>query len=121
MSIGNYCFSGDFIYSGKNEVFDNPFVAVGFNPKNKLLTGYVRGLRTAPGRTDSCEFIFEGTIENNGASKITISEVDHVATSGLKLVTANVGRANFFSINGQKKVSFDNKANFFQHQRSEKS
>lgn len=110
MGIGSHCFSVNVIYSGKNEIFDNPFIVVGFNPKNKLLTGYMHGIRTAPGRTDSCKFFFDGTIENNESGNITISEIDYVAASGLKLTAVKTGRAIFSNVNGQRKMRFDNKA-----------
>lgn len=46
--------------SSRNEIFENPFVVVGFNPKTNILTGYVVALRTTPGKTDECKFIFMG-------------------------------------------------------------
>ena len=46
--------------SAANEVFNNPFVAVGINPATGVVTGYVSALYTAPGRTEVCKFVFGG-------------------------------------------------------------
>jgi hypothetical protein len=46
--------------SGRTGLEDNPFIAYGVNPKTQLVTGYLIGLRTAPGRTNECRLIFFG-------------------------------------------------------------
>lgn len=46
-------------YSAKSEMSDNPFLAYGYNPKTKVITGYLAALRTAPGRTDDCKLVFK--------------------------------------------------------------
>jgi hypothetical protein len=53
--------------SGKNWISDNPFIAYGVNPKTNVITGYLIGLRTAPGRTDECRFVFAGNLKNRDA------------------------------------------------------
>ena len=63
------------IQSGRTEIFDNPFIATGFNPQTRALTGYVQGLRTAPGRTDACQFIFSGKVDKPGAVAVVIREI----------------------------------------------
>lgn len=50
----------DLKYSARTETWDNPFIAYGYNPKTKKITGYLAALRTAPGRTDECKLIFSG-------------------------------------------------------------
>ena len=50
----------DLRYSGRTEIWDNPFIAFGYNPATKITTGYLAALRTAPGRTDECKLIFSG-------------------------------------------------------------
>lgn len=45
-------------YSAKSDIWENPFLAYGYNPKTKVLTGYLAALRTAPGRTDECKLAF---------------------------------------------------------------
>lgn len=47
--------------SAQNEIFGNPFIVTGFNPQTNMLTGYVSALRTSPGRTDECKFVFAAT------------------------------------------------------------
>jgi len=61
--------------SGQNEIFDNPFIATGFNPQTRTLTGYVIGLRTEPGRTDECKFVFSGKVEKSGAMPLVLKSV----------------------------------------------
>ena len=52
--------------SGRTELWDNPFIAYGYNPKTKITTGYVAALRTAPGRTDECKLVFSGKVDKAG-------------------------------------------------------
>ena len=47
-------------YSGKNDIWENPFIAYGFNPKTNVVTGYLAALRISPGRTDECKLVFSG-------------------------------------------------------------
>lgn len=45
--------------SAKSDMWDNPFLAYGYNPNSKVVTGYLAALRTAPGRTDVCKLVFK--------------------------------------------------------------
>lgn len=50
-------------HSGRTEIWDNPFLAYGYNPKTRITTGYLAALRTAPGRTDECKLVFAESAE----------------------------------------------------------
>ena len=67
--------ASDIQKSGRTEIFDNPFIATGFNPQTRVLTGYVQGLRTEPGRTDACQFVFSGKVDKPESIAIVITEV----------------------------------------------
>lgn len=54
--------ANDLKHSGATELWDNPFIAFGYNPKTKITTGYLAALRTAPGRTDACKLIFSSDL-----------------------------------------------------------
>jgi len=45
--------------SARSDRWDNPFLAYGYNPTTKVLTGYLAVHRTAPGRTDQCRLVFK--------------------------------------------------------------
>jgi hypothetical protein len=57
-------------YSAKSDIWENPFLAYGYNPKTKLLTGYLAALRTAPGRTDECKLAFSRSIKTPNALSV---------------------------------------------------
>jgi len=44
--------------SGRNEIFQNPFIATGFDKTSNLLTGSISVLRTTPGEADECRILF---------------------------------------------------------------
>jgi hypothetical protein len=88
--------------SGKNEIFDNPFIAVGYNPATKLITGYVLGLRAAPGQTDACQLIFEGVAESKDSVEVSIRDADDLSVGKGKTAAARLGRA-IFSVKGGKR------------------
>lgn len=56
--------------STQNEIFENPFFMIGFDPNTNVITGYVSALRTAPRRTDECKFAFSGRVENKAAATV---------------------------------------------------
>jgi hypothetical protein len=64
-------------YSGKTEIWDNPFVAFGFNPKTNFLSGYVAALRTAPGRTDECKLVFAGNYNKSNILSVKYLNEDN--------------------------------------------
>lgn len=67
-------FGAEVFQSERSEIFDNPFIATGVDKKTNYLTGYLSGLRTAPGRTDECKFAFSGQIEKNNSAVIFIKD-----------------------------------------------
>lgn len=87
--------------SGKNEIFQNPFFAIGFNKSNNIVTGSISATRTAPGETNECRILFSGEENAENILKIRyfevgagegvkkFSEIEHAAVipevSGLKL------------------------------------
>lgn len=50
--------------SGKNEIFDNPFIATGFTKTSGVFTGSISVSRTAPGETNECRILFFGYTED---------------------------------------------------------
>lgn len=75
--------SANLAQSSQNEIFDNPFIVTGFNKNTNILTGYVSMLRTSPGRTDECKFVFSGQSEGKNYFAISIK---------------NAGKTNFSSV-----------------------
>lgn len=53
--------------SGKTEEISNPFIVVGFDPVAREITGYVKAIRIAPGRTDECNIVFSGNLRTPAA------------------------------------------------------
>lgn len=62
------------ISSMRKEIFNNPFVVIGFNRKTNEISGYISALRTAPGRTDECKFVFAAKKGKGSASTILIKD-----------------------------------------------
>ena len=58
LMIGPTVSASDLFISGRNEIFDNPFVATGFNTTSNVLTGSISVSRTAPGETNECRILF---------------------------------------------------------------
>jgi hypothetical protein len=56
-------FAAELDYSGKADISANPFLAYGYNPKTKVISGYLAAFRVAPGRTDECKLVFAGSAE----------------------------------------------------------
>lgn len=69
------CHAASDVRSAKNDYFiDNPFIAIGVNPTTHVLTGYFSVLRTAPGRTDECKFVFRGVIVPDRKVRLSIKD-----------------------------------------------
>ena len=68
--------------SSQNEIFDNPFIVTGFNPKTNMLTGYVSALRTSPERTDECKFVFSGRSERKNSLPVSIKNAVNTPING---------------------------------------
>ena len=73
----------DLRISGRNEIWDNPFVAYGVNQQTQMVTGYLMGSRIAPGATDECRLVFSGNLKNpNVFAAKYLSELDGFEKSG---------------------------------------
>lgn len=69
------CQAASDVRSAKNDYFiDNPFIAIGVNQATHVLTGYFSVLRTAPGRTDECKFVFRGMIAPDRKIRLSIKD-----------------------------------------------
>lgn len=69
--------------SWRTEIYENPYLTVGYDFRSGTLTGYVASLRTAPGETNECKLSFKG----DRAKKSNISvKVANAATEKSKLV-----------------------------------
>lgn len=55
-------FSYDWPASGKTGDIENPFIMLGFDPSTRELSGYIKAVRIAPGRTDECRVVFSGNL-----------------------------------------------------------
>ncbi|MET3117228.1 hypothetical protein AAKU64_001444 [Undibacterium sp. GrIS 1.8] len=91
--LPQYVLAADITSSGKNEIFDNPFIVTGFNPNTNVVTGYVSALRTAPGKTDECKFVFFGQVKNKNVVTVFVKNtLDQSAnqTSVLKDIKAEL-------------------------------
>jgi hypothetical protein len=64
LTTGPTVSANDLFISGKNEIFDNPFVATGFNPTSNVLTGSISVSRTAPGETNECRILFSSNTKD---------------------------------------------------------
>lgn len=68
------CQAAPDIHSAKNEFADNPFMAIGVNPRTNVVTGYFSALLTAPGKTDACKFVFHGSSTPEGKVRLAIKD-----------------------------------------------
>lgn len=69
-----FAYADSAIRSSRTDIIDNPFVIIAKNPSHKIITGYVAALRTSPGRTDECKFIFRGQLANNEMADLLIAD-----------------------------------------------
>lgn len=97
----NSAIAGDGFYSARSEIFENPFFAIGVNNSNSI-TGYVSALRTSPGNTDECKFMFKGKMSGGGAAVVDI--VDASSQRGIsKKATARISSVqNGYAFNVKK-------------------
>jgi len=73
-------FSYEWLSSGKSEEIANPFIMVGFDQSTRVLTGYVKTIRIAPGRTDECSIVFFGNLQKPDAFAVSyLDEIDSSA------------------------------------------
>lgn len=64
----------DLNLSGKNEIFDNPFIVTGFNKDSGVVTGSISATRTAPGETNECRILFSGDRRSPDVLKVRYFE-----------------------------------------------
>jgi hypothetical protein len=67
--------ANDLSVSGKNEIFDNPFIVTGFNKSSGVVTGSISATRTAPGETNECRILFSGDRRSPDVLKVRYFEV----------------------------------------------
>jgi hypothetical protein len=65
----------DLNFSGRNEIFDNPFIVTGFNKASGVVTGSISATRTAPGETNECRIVFSGERRSPDVLKVRYFEV----------------------------------------------
>lgn len=70
MTLASSALAQNLKSSGKTEIFDNPFIAIGLNQASKSLTGTVSATRTAPGATDECRILFSGDIRDSAVVNV---------------------------------------------------
>lgn len=91
MLVSACCSAGEVLTSSKNEIFENPYIAIGVDPASKTITGYVAALRTEPGRTDSCKLSFAGKLDGANRASLQLSDATPEALSGK--TAAKIGAA----------------------------
>jgi len=74
-SLDGVSIAANLNFSGKNDSFDHPAVATGFDKKTGSLTGVISFLRTAPGQTDESKFVFNGHDANKSSLKLRYFDV----------------------------------------------
>lgn len=89
--------------SSQNEIFDNPFIVTGFNPQTNILTEYVSALRTSPGRTDECKFVFSGKSERKNSLPVSIKNAVNTSLNGNAELT-EITKARVLSDGKQNKI-----------------
>jgi hypothetical protein len=105
MAFGAPAYATDIEKSGQNEIFDNPFIATGFNPQTRVLTGYLVALRTEPGRTDECKFVFSGKVDKKESVQLVLKSIP--GATGNTPPTSS--RADLISSPKQQKLVIDAK------------
>lgn len=81
--------------SWRTDIYENPYLSLGYDIKSKLLTGFLAALRTAPGETNECKLFFKG--EGDSRKIIAISIAD---------VTSRQSSSN--RVNGQLEIKSNN-------------
>jgi len=64
LTTGSTVLANDLYISGKNEIFENPFIATGFSSTTSLFTGLISVSRTALGETNECRILFSSNTED---------------------------------------------------------
>ncbi|WP_428828238.1 hypothetical protein ACLIKD_10205 [Azonexus sp. IMCC34842] len=100
----NSVIAGDGFYSGRSSAFENPFFAIGFNNKINNLIGYVSAIRTSPGNTDECKFMFKGKVSEVGGVPVDIIDIE----SKVDILKKRVARLSVVQGGYKLNVSKDN-------------
>jgi hypothetical protein len=65
LMTGSTVLANDPYISGRNEIFDNPFIATGFNKTGNVFTGSISVSRTTPGETNECRILFSSNTKDH--------------------------------------------------------
>jgi hypothetical protein len=96
----------DLNVSGKNEIFDNPFIVTGFNKTSGVVTGSISATRTAPGETNDCRIVFSGERRSPDVLKVRYFEVG--AENGVENVSKSDQATVLQGVSGLK-IKFNKK------------
>jgi hypothetical protein len=75
-------FAGEIFVSSKNEIFENPFIVIGYNKETDVVTGSISATRTAPGQTDECRVLFSG--HSKAPSDLTVRYFEVAANENVE-------------------------------------
>ena len=98
--------ANDFYVSGRNEIFENPFIATGFNKFNNLLTGSISVSRIAPGETNECRILFSNDAKNKNILRVRYFVVG--ADEGVSKFS-EIDKASVVQDGENIKIKFDGK------------
>ena len=96
----------DLNVSGKNEIFENPFVVTGYNNASKVVTGSISATRTAPGEINECRILFSGEAKTLNVLKVRYFEIG-ANDDGAKI--SRIDQATLVSEGSDLKLKFNKK------------
>lgn len=96
----------DLNVSGKNEIFDNPFIVTGFNKASGVVTGSISATRTALGETNECRIVFSGERRSPDVLKVRYFQVG--AEDGVENVS-KIDQATVIQEVSGLKINFNKK------------
>ena len=96
----------DLNVSGKNEIFENPFVVTEYNNASKFVTGSISATRTAPGETNECRILFSGEAKTPNVLKVRYFEIG-ASDEGEKV--SKIDQATVVSEGSDLKLKFNKK------------
>ncbi len=83
-------FAFDLKVSARTDSSEQPFIAYGYNPVSKIMTGHLIALRTAPGRTDECKLVFAGNAAKPHGMAVEVLPSERPADAPRKTPDASV-------------------------------
>lgn len=95
-----------FSVSGKTDILENPFIAIGFDKASNVLTGSISAIRTAPGETNECRILFSSHEKSPKLVRVRYVEVS--AASGIMRASA-LDQATVIPGQAGGKLAFDKK------------